>query len=206
MGPKTIAVVDACRTALRETSALLERLPTRRGKRLRRTSGGSDVNFYETICAVYLMSGCNFAATLAAAQRLTALHPHRFDFPLQECVEEIAVSVPLDKSISPRARKQAAELLAVQDIEKLNDRGVAPLVADVHEICRHLGHNSSAASQRGREAWVRRFRLRWRLPHKTLQPASPDMTADDAKKKARGAQNCPQKWGHWATPERDPQS
>lgn len=188
MGPKISAVLEACQTALRETAALVERFPTRQGKRCRSTSGGVSVNCYETICAVYLLSGCNVAATVAAAQRLGGLHPHHLDV---ECVEEIAASVPLDICLPPRARKQAAELLAVQEIEKLNDRGVAPLASHVFDICRDMGHNSTAASQRGREAWVRRFRLRWRLPRKTLQQPSLDMTADDTKKKACGSKSRP---------------
>ena len=66
---------------------------------------GLTLPWLEKVRAAYLMSGCDLAITLFAAQKFSGLRPEDADYPTLDLVEEIAVSVPLDASI-PRPSSQ----------------------------------------------------------------------------------------------------
>ena len=124
---------------------------------------GLTLPWLEKVRAAYLMSGCDLAITLFAAQKFSGLRPEDADYPTLDLVEEIAVSVPLDASIRVRVRKEVAEVLLVKEIEKLNLRGVVPSLAAVYAMYEAFEPSSRCIGYRGRIAWVQRFRKRWGL-------------------------------------------
>ena len=124
---------------------------------------GLTLPWLEKVRAAYLMSGCDLAITLFAAQKFSGLRPEDADYPTLDLVEEIAVSVPLDASIRARVRKEVAEVLLVKEIEKLNLRGVVPSLAAVYAMYEAFEPSSRCIGYRGRIAWVQRFRKRWGL-------------------------------------------
>ena len=124
---------------------------------------GLTLPWLEKVRAAYLMSGCDLAITLFAAQKFSGLRPEDADYPTLDLVEEIAVSMPLDASIRVRVRKEVAEVLLVKEIEKLNLRGVVPSLAAVYAMYEAFEPSSRCIGYRGRIAWVQRFRKRWGL-------------------------------------------
>lgn len=146
---------------------------------------GLTLRWHETVSAAYVISDCNLEITGFVAQKLIGLPPNHCDYPTQDLVEEIAVSVPLDAVFSRRAQKEAAELLVVRQIQTLNLRGVVPTSAAVYNMFQALQPSPSQIGHRARDAWVQRFRKRWQLSRRAW-PQKPDLTDEAAKNKAGG--------------------
>lgn len=183
MASKT--VVSKRQMASSDTAAFCNVFGRKQRRRQSLRLPGLTLRWHETVSAAYVLSDCNLESTVFVAQKLSGLPPSHCDYPTQDLVEEIAVSVPLDAVLSHRAQKEAAELLVVREIQALNLRGVVPTSAAVYNMFQALQPSSCRVGHRGRDAWVQRFRKRWQLSRRAW-PQKPDLTDEAAKNKAGG--------------------
>ncbi|CAJ1384733.1 unnamed protein product [Effrenium voratum] len=182
-----VQTLQAQLTANRNAAKALYRQQSRRHERAGR--GGLGPAGQKTTLAVYLLSGHNIELATVMAQRLSSFkHAQTPGYPSAATVESLFLAAPMSEicqahaSETPAwvtATQQAQAFLAenstVQWVETMNvGHGVTPSSVDVFLQCEGalLGHQPDlgAPSKRTVNKWAARWRLRWGVRRKTLQP------------------------------------
>lgn len=169
--------------ALQDASALCDAVSRSRKRRQILRPDGLTSQWLETVGAAYLISDCNIGLALFVARKLSGLRADDPDYPSQDLVEEIALSVSSEMVFSRRAYKEAAEGLLLTEISNLDVRGVAPSAFSVYAMFQALRPGVRSTGSRAKNAWAQRFRKRWKL-FRRAWVCKPDLNTEPAKNKA----------------------
>lgn len=182
-----VQTLQAQLTANRNAAKAHYRQQSRRHERAGR--GGLGPAGQKATLAVYLLSGHNIELATVMAQRLSSFQNAQTPgYPSAATVESLFLAAPMSEICQAHAPETPAWVTATQQaqaflaenstmqwVETMNvGHGVTPSSVDVFLQCEGalLGHQPDlgAPSKRTVNKWAARWRLRWGVRRKTLQP------------------------------------